>query len=512
MREMDILWIFVGLVLGIGLGYLLFDFLSRRKLGKARESAEKIIQEARKEAEAKKKEALIEAKDEAFRLKSEAEREIRERRAEIQRLEKRVLQKESILDRRLENLERRERNINSREQEINQLRETLVKQIEAEKKELERISGITQDQAREILLKKTEEEYRHDLAKRMKELEDEVREEAESRARDILISALQRTAVDHATEATVSVVPIPSDDMKGRIIGREGRNIRAFETITGVDVVIDDTPEAVTLSAFDPVRREVARIALEKLIMDGRIHPARIEEMVEKAQKEVDERIKEEGERAIMETSVRGLHPDLVKMLGRLYYRTSYGQNVLQHSIEVAHLAGLIAAELKLDAGIAARAGLLHDIGKALSHEYQGSHAVVGADLLRKYNEPEDVIHAVAAHHGDVEQKTVYPVLIQLADTISAARPGARRESLETYIKRLESLESIADSFPGVEKAYAIQAGREIRIMVKPDQIDDVSAVKLAHDITKKVEQEMVYPGQIKVTVIREVRAVDYAK
>lgn len=509
---MDILWIFVGLVLGIGLGYLLFDFLSRRKLGKARESAEKIIQEARKEAEAKRKEALIEAKDEAFRLKSEAEREIRERRAEIQRLEKRVLQKESILDRRLENLERRERNINSREQEINQLRETLVKQIEAEKKELERISGITQDQAREILLKKTEEEYRHDLAKRMKELEDEVREEAESRARDILISALQRTAVDHATEATVSVVPIPSDDMKGRIIGREGRNIRAFETITGVDVVIDDTPEAVTLSAFDPVRREVARIALEKLIMDGRIHPARIEEMVEKAQKEVDERIKEEGERAIMETSVRGLHPDLVKMLGRLYYRTSYGQNVLQHSIEVAHLAGLIAAELKLDAGIAVRAGLLHDIGKALSHEYQGSHAVVGADLLRKYNEPEDVIHAVAAHHGDVEQKTVYPVLIQLADTISAARPGARRESLETYIKRLESLESIADSFPGVEKAYAIQAGREIRIMVKPDQIDDVSAVKLAHDITKKVEQEMVYPGQIKVTVIREVRAVDYAK
>jgi len=509
---MNILWIFVGLVLGVGLGYFLFDFISRRKLGSARETAEKIVQEALKEAEAKKKEALVEAKDEAFRLKSEVEKEVRERRAEIQRLEKRVLQKESILDRRLENLERRERNINAREQEINQLRESLLKQIEAEKKELERISGITQDQAKEILLKKTEEEYQHELAKRMKELEDEVREEAEARARDILISALQRTAVDHATEATVSVVPIPSDDMKGRIIGREGRNIRAFETITGVDVVIDDTPEAVTLSAFDPVRREVARIALEKLIIDGRIHPARIEEMVDKAQKEVDERIKEEGERAVMETSVRGLHPDLVKMLGRLYYRTSYGQNVLQHSIEVAHLAGLIAAELKLDTQIAVRAGLLHDIGKALSHEYQGSHAVVGADLLRKYNEPEDVIHAVAAHHGDVEQKTVYPVLIQLADTISAARPGARRESLETYIKRLEALESIADSFPGVEKAYAIQAGREIRIMVKPDQIDDVAAVKLAHDITKRVEQEMVYPGQIKVTVIREVRAVDYAK
>ncbi|MCR4428439.1 MAG: ribonuclease Y [Caldiserica bacterium] len=512
MREMTILWIFVGLVLGVGLGYLLFDFIFRGRLGKARESAEKIIQEARREAEAKKKEALIEAKDEAFRIKSEAEREVKERRAEIQRLEKRVLQKESILDRRLENLERREKNINAREQELNQLRETLIKQIEAEKKELERVSGMTQEQAREILLKKTEEEYRHDLAKRMKELEDEIREEAESKARDILLSAIQRTAVDHATEATVSVVPIPSDDMKGRIIGREGRNIRAFETITGVDVVIDDTPEAVTLSAFDPVRREVARIALEKLIMDGRIHPARIEEMVEKAQKEVDERIKEEGERAVMETSVRGLHPDLVKTLGRLYYRTSYGQNVLQHSIEVAHLAALMASELKLDPTIAVRSGLLHDIGKALSHEYQGSHAIVGADLLRKYNEPEEVIHAVAAHHGDIEQKSVYPILIQLADTISAARPGARRESLETYIKRLESLESIADSFPGVEKAYAIQAGREIRIMVKPDQIDDVSAVKLAHDITKKVEQEMVYPGQIKVTVIREVRAVDYAK
>lgn len=509
---MTILWIFVGLVLGVGIGYLLFDFLFRKKLGKAGESAEKIIQEARREAEAKKKEALIEAKDEAFRIKSEAEREVKERRAEIQRLEKRVLQKESILDRRLENLERRERNINSKEQELNQLRETLLKQIETEKKELERISGITQEQAREILLKKTEEEYRHDLARRMKELEDEIREEAEAKARDILLSAIQRTAVDHATEATVSVVPIPSDDMKGRIIGREGRNIRAFETITGVDVVIDDTPEAVTLSAFDPVRREVARIALEKLIIDGRIHPARIEEMVEKAQKEVEDRIKEEGERAVMETSVRGLHPDLVKTLGRLYYRTSYGQNVLQHSIEVAHLAALMASELKLDPTIAVRSGLLHDIGKALSHEYQGSHAIVGADLLRKYNEPEEVIHAVAAHHGDIEQKSVYPVLIQLADTISAARPGARRESLETYIKRLESLESIADSFPGVEKAYAIQAGREIRIMVKPDQIDDVSAVKLAHDITKKVEQEMVYPGQIKVTVIREVRAVDYAK
>jgi ribonuclease Y len=512
MRDMDIIWIVVGLVLGVGLGYLLFDFFSRRKIGKARGAAEKIIQEARKEAEAKKKEALIEAKDEAFRLKSEAEREVRERRADIQRLEKRVTQKESILDRRLENLERRERNINAREQELNHLKESLLRQIETERKELERISGITQEQAKDILLKKTEEEYRHDIAKRMKELEDAAREEAEARARDILISAIQRTAVDHATEATVSVVPIPSDDMKGRIIGREGRNIRAFETITGVDLVIDDTPEAVTLSAFDPVRREVARIALEKLIMDGRIHPARIEEMVEKAQKEVDERIKEEGERAVMEASVRGLHPDLVKMLGHLFYRTSYGQNVLQHSIEVAHLSSLIAAELKVDAQIACRAGLLHDIGKALSHEYQGSHATVGADLLRKYNEPEDVIHAVVAHHGDVEQKTVYPVLIQLADAISAARPGARRESLETYIKRLESLESIADSFPGVEKAYAIQAGREIRIMVKPDQIDDVGAVKLAHDITKRVEQEMVYPGQIKVTVIREIRAVDYAK
>lgn len=509
---MDVVWLISGIILGLAIGYFLFNFLSKRNTGKAREIAEKLIADARKQAEALKKEALIEAKDEAFKIKSEVERETRERRAEIQRLERRAIQKESNLDRRLENLEKREKGLSQKEQELNHLRDALQRQLDEERKELVKVSGMSQEQAREILLKKTEEEYSLDLAKRMKELEDEAREQAEEKARDILLAAIQRTAVDHATEATVSVVPIPSDDMKGRIIGREGRNIRAFETITGVDLVIDDTPEAVTLSAFDPVRREIARLALEKLIVDGRIHPARIEEMVEKSRKEVDERIKAEGERAILETSVRGLHPDLVKMLGRLYYRTSYGQNVLQHSIEVAHLASLIASELKVDAQIARRAGLLHDIGKALSHEYQGSHALVGADLLRKYNEPEEIVHAVAAHHGEVEQHSVYPVLVQLADAISAVRPGARRESLETYIKRLESLESIADSFPGVEKAYAIQAGREIRIMVKPDQIDDVGAIKLAHDITKKVEQEMVFPGQIKVTVIREVRAVDYAK
>ncbi len=509
---MTIVWILIGLVLGFAAGYLLYALIEKRKLGASRLLAATIVEDARKEAEAVKKESLLEAKDEAHRIRSEAERDSRERRAEVQRLEKRLQQKEESLDRRVENSERRERNLNARDQELNRMRETLQQQLQEEKKQLERIAGISAEEARAILLAKMEEEYRHDIAKRMKELEEEAREESESRARDIIVSAIQRTAVDHATETTVSVVPIPSDDMKGRIIGREGRNIRAFETITGVDLVIDDTPEAVTLSAFDPVRREVARLALEKLIVDGRIHPARIEEMVEKAQKEVDERIKEEGERAVLESSVRGLHPDLVRVLGRLYYRTSYGQNVLQHSIEVAHLASLIAAELKVDANIARRAGLLHDLGKAVSHEVQGPHALVGADLVRKYNENTEVLHAIAAHHSDVEQKSVYPVLVQLADAISATRPGARRESLETYIKRLEMLESIADSFQGVEKAYAIQAGREIRIMVKPDQIDDVGAVKLAHDITKKVEADMVYPGQIKVTVIREVRATDYAK
>ncbi|MEI6530573.1 MAG: ribonuclease Y [bacterium] len=506
------LWIALALIAGLAIGYLIPLVLTKRQAVSTRITAQQLLADAKKEAETRKKEALVEAKDEVHRLRSETDRELRERRTEIQRLEKRVTQKEETLDRRLDNLEKRERNITNKEQELTRQKERSDQLVLDTRKELERVSTLTVDEAKQILLKNVEEEYQHDIAKRMKDMEDLVREEADDRARDIIVAAIQRTAVDHATETTVSVVPIPSDDLKGRIIGREGRNIRAFETITGVDLVIDDTPEAVTLSAFDPVRREIARIALEKLIVDGRIHPARIEEMVEKAQKEVEDTIKKEGEQAVLEVSVRGLHPDLVRMLGRLFYRTSYGQNVLKHSLEVAYLASLIAAELKVDATTARRAGLLHDIGKAVSHEVQGPHAVVGADLLRKYNENAEVVHAVAAHHDDVEQKSIYPVLIQLADSISASRPGARRESLETYIKRLQTLESVADSFPGVEKAYAIQAGREIRIVVKPDQIDDVGAVKLAHDISKRVEQEMVYPGQIKVTVIREIRATDYAK
>ncbi|MCX5975180.1 MAG: ribonuclease Y [Coprothermobacterota bacterium] len=506
------LWIALALIAGLAIGYLIPLVLTKRQAVSTRITAQQLLADAKKEAETRKKEALVEAKDEVHRLRSETDRELRERRTEIQRLEKRVTQKEETLDRRLDNLEKRERNITNKEQELTRQKERSDQLVLDTRKELERVSTLTVDEAKQILLKNVEEEYQHDIAKRMKDMEDLVREEADDRARDIIVAAIQRTAVDHATETTVSVVPIPSDDLKGRIIGREGRNIRAFETITGVDLVIDDTPEAVTLSAFDPVRREIARIALEKLIVDGRIHPDRIEEMVEKAQKEVEDTIKKEGEQAVLEVSVRGLHPDLVRMLGRLFYRTSYGQNVLKHYLEVAYLASLIAAELKVDATTARRAGLLHDIGKAVSHEVQGPHAVVGADLLRKYNENAEVVHAVAAHHDDVEQKSIYPVLIQLADSISASRPGARRESLETYIKRLQTLESVADSFPGVEKAYAIQAGREIRIVVKPDQIDDVGAVKLAHDISKRVEQEMVYPGQIKVTVIREIRATDYAK
>jgi ribonuclease Y len=509
---MEYLYIAIALILGLVFGDVVPTIIARRQLRQSRETSSQVLEEARKAVEAKQKEDLLEVKEEVHRLRSESDREIRERRAEVQRLEKRVQQKEETLDRRMENLDKREKALTAKEQEVAKVREQLQEKIDEEHKELERISAITTEEAKEILLKRVEEEYSHYLAKRMKEMDDESREEAQRRSRDIIISAIQRTAVDHATEATVSVVPIPSDDLKGRIIGREGRNIRAFETITGVDLVIDDTPEAVTLSAFDPVRREIARIALEKLIVDGRIHPARIEEMVEKAGKEVDERIKEEGERAVLEASVRGMHPDLVKTLGKLYYRTSYGQNVLQHSMEVAYLASLIAAELKVDPNIARRAGLLHDIGKAVSHEVQGPHALVGADLARKYNESNEVLHAIAAHHDDIEPRSVFPVLVQLADSISASRPGARRESLETYIKRLTMLESVADSFPGVDKAYAIQAGREIRIMVKPDQVDDAEAVKLAHDISQRVEKEMVYPGQIKVTVIREIRATDYAR
>ena len=481
-------------------------------IGSAEQEAKRIVSEAIKNAEAKKKEAVLEGKDEIHRLRNESEKELNDRRKEVQRQERRIQQKEETLDRKIESLENKEEVLNNK---IKQAEERLSEAESVKKSQfemLERISGFTMEQAKDYLLKNLEDELTHDKAVKLMEFEQQTRDEAEKSAREIISMAIQRCAADHVAEATISVVPLPNDEMKGRIIGREGRNIRAIETMTGVDLIIDDTPEAITLSCFEPVRREVARIALERLIADGRIHPARIEETIEKARREVDATIKQEGERVVIEAGVNGVHPELVKLLGRLRYRTSYGQNVLNHSLEVSFLAGIMASELGLDPTIARRAGLLHDIGKALDHEIEGSHVDIGVDVARKYKESETVVHAIQAHHGDVEAKTVIACLVQAADAISAARPGARRENLESYVKRLEKLEEVASSFEGVDRCFAIQAGREVRIMVKPEVISDDRMVLLAREICTKIESDLEYPGQIKVNIIRESRAIEYAK
>ncbi|MBS6859434.1 MAG: ribonuclease Y [Clostridiales bacterium] len=481
-------------------------------IGSAEQEAKRIVSEAIKNAEAKKKEAVLEGKDEIHRLRSESEKELNDRRKEVQRQERRIQQKEETLDKKIESLENKEEVLNNK---IKQAEERLSEAESVKKSQfemLERISGFTMEQAKDYLLKNLEDELTHDKAVKLMEFEQQTRDKAEKSAREIISMAIQRCAADHVAEATISVVPLPNDEMKGRIIGREGRNIRAIETMTGVDLIIDDTPEAITLSCFEPVRREVARIALERLIADGRIHPARIEETIEKARREVDATIKQEGERVVIEAGVNGVHPELVKLLGRLRYRTSYGQNVLNHSLEVSFLAGIMASELGLDPTIARRAGLLHDIGKALDHEIEGSHVDIGVDVARKYKESETVVHAIQAHHGDVEAKTVIACLVQAADAISAARPGARRENLESYVKRLEKLEEVASSFEGVDRCFAIQAGREVRIMVKPEVISDDRMVLLAREICTKIESDLEYPGQIKVNIIRESRAIEYAK
>ena len=504
--------IVAGLAVGVYLGVQRRKQVAEKAIGSAEAEANRIVSEAIKSAEAKKKEFLLEGKDELHRLRNENEKEISDRRKEVQRQERRIQQKEETLDRKMDNLEKKENNYQRKQKEVEQKLQEVEQVKKSQFEMLERISGYTADQAKDYLLQQLDTELDHEKSVKILEYEEKLKEESDKRARNIISLAIQRLASDQVSEATVSVVPLPNDDMKGRIIGREGRNIRTIETLTGVDLIIDDTPEAITLSSFEPVRREIARVALEKLISDGRIHPARIEETVEKARREVEATIKAEGERTVVELGVNNLHPELVKLLGRLKYRTSYGQNVLRHSIEVAYISGMIASELGLNPTVAKRAGLLHDIGKALDHEMEGSHIQLGVEVARKYKESDAVIHAIHAHHGDVEAKTVVACIVQAADAISAARPGARRENIENYIKRLQQLEEVGKSFPGVDSCFAIQAGREIRVMVKPEQINDDKMAPLAREISKKIEQELEYPGQIKVNIIRESRVSDYAK
>ena len=502
----------VLLALGFGLGIIYRKRVGEREIGSAEAEATRIINEAIRSGENRKKEMLLEAKDEIHKSRTEHDKEVKERRSELSKQERRLEQKEATLDKKTDAFERKEEELARRMAEVAQAQAQAEEVKRQHVATLEQISGLTQEQAKQYLLDSVETEVRHESAMKIKEIEQQLKDDADEKAREILSIAIQRCAADHAAEATVSVVPLPTDEMKGRIIGREGRNIRTLETITGVDLIIDDTPEAITVSSFDPVRREIARLALEKLIADGRIHPTRIEDMVEKARKEVDRTIREEGERACYETGVHSLNPELIKILGRQKYRTSYGQNVLNHSIEVSHIAGLMASELGADVTLAKRAGLLHDLGKSIDHEVEGSHVQLGADLARKYKENPVVVNAIEAHHGDVEPKTVIAVLVQAADAVSAARPGARRENVENYIRRLQKLEELTGSYPGVEKAFAIQAGREVRIMVKPEEVSEDNMILLARDVAKKIESELEYPGQIKVNVIRETKAVEFAK
>ena len=502
----------LGIAAGFGFGVVYRKKVAEREIGSAETEATRLINEAIRSGESRKKEMLLEAKDEIHRSRTEYEKEVKERRAELSKTERRLEQKEATLDQKSEAFEKKEEELARRMAEVAALKEETESIKKAHLATLEQISGLSQEQAKQHLLQSVEEEVRHETALKIKEIEQQMKDEADDKAREIIAIAIQRCAADHSAETTVSVVPLPNDEMKGRIIGREGRNIRTLETVTGVDLIIDDTPEAITVSSFDPVRREVARLALEKLIADGRIHPTRIEDMVEKARKEVDRTIREEGERACFETGIHNLNPELVKILGRQKYRTSYGQNVLNHSIEVSHIAGLMASELGVDVALAKRAGLLHDLGKSIDHEVEGSHVQLGADLARKYKENPVIVNAIEAHHGDVEPKTIVAVLVQAADAISAARPGARRENVENYIRRLQKLEELTGTYPGVDKAFAIQAGREVRIMVKPEEVTEDNMIILARDIAKKIEAELEYPGQIKVNVIRETKAVEYAK